>query len=484
MCPRAGALISWSNVFRSESYPSEPTVENGEPTMYLNRVFARLAFAGLSLAVAPFLQAGEVIIKGSDTMLVMNQQLAQAYMQLHPETDIQVAGGGSGVGIAALHDNTADIGACSRDLRPTEIKDFLFDGGMRPACYSAAMDGVAIFVNIKNPLKELTVEQLRRIFRGDYTNWRELGGPDMAIDVYSRDNTSGTYAFIKDEVLDGDDYTTHAETLPGTAAVYHSVSIDPRGIGYGGIGYNKGVKVLKLKADDASPAYWPTKESVYDRSYPLSRTLNYYLNPRSRNDEAVKFVLWVRSPEGQKIVVKSNYFALPEMLKYTAGVVGTEDLDPHSVNAPPAPLNSSAQRVNLIVSAPPPATSLSASPLSTSLTEPLSQPSAPPAALLPKNSEDNPKQAADSAPLAIPRVDSNDLAGAVAILSQSENKIAAVEAKLVDRETQLDERETKLDERQAELNAEQVKLEAEEARLREMATKLPPTAESANLPAN
>lgn len=261
-------------------------------------------------------QAGDLTIKGSDTMLVMNQELAQEYMKTHPGTNIQVSGGGSGVGIAALRNNTTDIAAASRLIKPKEVQDFLLNVGIQPIHYSVALDGICIFVNKSNPLNEITLANLGHIFHGDYTNWKEVGGPDLAINVYSRENTSGTYSFVKDEVLQGQDYSPRAQTLPGTAAVYDAVGKDTKGIGYGGIGYNKGVKVLKIKADANSPAYLPTEYNVDNKIYALSRSLNYYLNPRSNNPEADAYIQWVRSPAGQRVVVKAHYFALPGMLPH------------------------------------------------------------------------------------------------------------------------------------------------------------------------
>ncbi len=278
-------------------------------------------------------QDQNVTIKGSDTMLVMNQQLAQEYMKEFPGTNIQVSGGGSGVGIAALRDNTTDIAAASRLIKPKEVQDFLVNVGSEPSRFSAALDGIAIFVNTGNPIQELTIDQLGKIFHGDYTNWNQLGGPDEEIDVYSRENTSGTYSYVKDEVLKGADYTTRAQTLPGTAAVYDAVSKDPKGIGYGGIGYNKGVKLVSIKSDPSSPSWLPTEENVESQVYPLSRSLNYYLNPRTTNQQAMKFIQWVASPAGQDVVVKSGYFGLPKVV----AKADEKTTAPDSTSAPPPP---------------------------------------------------------------------------------------------------------------------------------------------------
>lgn len=278
--------------------------------MKTNLLRRLVALAALLLSVS-WVQAGDLTIKGSDTMQVMNQSLAQGYMKTNPGVNLSVSGGGSGVGIAALLSNTTDIAAASRLVKPKEDQEFLLQTGVKPKHVPVALDGVAIFVNSSNPVSELTIAQLGKIFDGEFTSWKQVGGNDQPITVYSRETSSGTYSFIKDEVLAGKDYTSQAQTLQGTAAVYDAVSKDVQGIGYGGIGYNQGVKLLKVKADDKSPGYVPTEENVDKKLYPLARTLNYYLNPRTTNPDAIKYISWVLSPEGQKIVVSCGYYALP-----------------------------------------------------------------------------------------------------------------------------------------------------------------------------
>ncbi|PAW75557.1 MAG: hypothetical protein B9S32_17660 [Verrucomicrobia bacterium Tous-C9LFEB] len=259
-------------------------------------------------------RAAEITIKGSDTMVILNQKWAQEYMKKHPDVNIQVTGGGSGTGIAALRNNTTDIAAASRLIKPKEIQDFLVNSGIKPIQYKTCLDGVAVFVNSSNPLTEISLPTLGKIFRGEITNWKQVGGSDQPIVLYSRESNSGTYAFFKEEVLQEKDFSPRAQTLAGTAALIDAISKDTKGIGYGGIGYSHGVKALKLRRTESDVATAPSQENVEGGIYPLSRSLNFYLNPRSTDPEIEKFVKWVRSAEGQKIVASVGYYPLPGIL--------------------------------------------------------------------------------------------------------------------------------------------------------------------------
>jgi len=172
-----------------------------------------------------------------------------------------------------------------------------------------ARDGLSVYVNSGNPLKELNMEQLRLIFTGKITNWKDLGGDDSKIIVYSRENSSGTYVFFKEHVLKNADYTQRAQSMPGTAAVVNAVSKEKNSIGYGGAAYAKGIKVLPIKKDDTSPAVTPDLTHVQDGTYPLSRPLFFYIRNKATGDIKA-FIDWVLSPEGQAIVTKVGYFPI------------------------------------------------------------------------------------------------------------------------------------------------------------------------------
>jgi hypothetical protein len=282
-------------------------------------------------------------------------------------------------------------------------------------------------------VSELTLDQLAKILRGDISNWHDVGGADVPINVYSRDNNSGTYAFIKELILNGADYTSHAQTLPGTAAVYDAVAKDARGIGYGGIGYNKGVKLLKLKRDAASPGLLPTEVNVDNNTYPLSRTLNYYLNPRSTNDDALKFIDWVRSPAGQKIVVKSNYYALLENVPGGKGTVALGN------GAVPAPANPAANALSPALSNLPPVSP--PAPNSPAVAGVPAAPSSTPASSAPANANGSPPDSGQGAS-AVSEAKLNDL----------QNRMSRLEAELTRRAADLDAREARLAAREQALN--------------------------------
>jgi phosphate transport system substrate-binding protein len=252
-------------------------------------------------------EAGTITIKGSDTMVLLGQRWAEEYMKKSPDTSVQVTGGGSGTGISALINGTTDICQASREMKGAEkekLRDRYATTGTEIA---VARDGLSVYVNASNPRSELSMEQLKLIFTGKVTNWKELGGPDAKIVVYSRENSSGTYVFFKEHVLKNADYTVRAQSMPGTAAVVNAVAKEKNGIGYGGAAYAKGIKVIKVKKDAQSPGVAPDEARVLDGSYPLSRPLFFYLRNKPAGDIG-KFVDWVLAPAGQAVVNKVGYF--------------------------------------------------------------------------------------------------------------------------------------------------------------------------------
>jgi phosphate transport system substrate-binding protein len=276
-----------------------------------------LAVAGLvmiGLAGSSILARKSVTIKGSDTMIILCQRWAEDYMKANPDQIVQVTGGGSGIGIAALINGTTDIAQSSRPMKQSE-KDKLRDRyNSLGVEIPVAMDGITIYVNEKNPLAELTLDQIKQIYTGKTVNWKELGGADMKIILYGRENSSGTYSFFKDNVLMGADYAPQTQTLPGTAAVVNAVSKDENGIGYGGAAYAKGIKEVKVKKDANSPALAPTLETIQDGSYPISRELFWYTRIKPTGD-AKKFLDYVLSPKGQEVVNEVGYFPLVKLVK-------------------------------------------------------------------------------------------------------------------------------------------------------------------------
>ncbi len=247
-------------------------------------------------------------------MVVLAQKWAEAYMADNPGTSVQVTGGGSGTGIAALLDGTTDVADCSRAMSAVEEAKFISLHNVRPMQVKTAMDGLAIYVNAGNPLRDISLEQLEKIFTGKARNWKEMGGADLPIVCYSRENSSGTYGYFKEHVLKNGDFLPEAQAMNGTAALIVAVANDPKGIGYGGIGYAKGVRVLPVKADAGSSPVEPSMENVIAGTYPISRYLYCYLNPTGVGHETTKYLKFILGEKGQALVAQVGYYPLPKPL--------------------------------------------------------------------------------------------------------------------------------------------------------------------------
>jgi phosphate transport system substrate-binding protein len=273
----------------------------------MKRTIVSLAAMGLALGgLLPSLAAAAATVKGSDTMVILAQRWAEEYMKANPGRKVQVTGGGSGVGIAALINGTTDIADASRAMKDDEKAKVRDRYNVMPTETAVAKDGVTIYVNEASSVQQLTIDQLHKIFAGDITSWKDVGGPDAPVVLYSRENSSGTYVFFKENVLKGDDYASNAQTLPGTAAVVNAVAKEKNGIGYGGAAYAKGVRELKVVGADGQ-GYLPTAENVAAGKYPLSRPLFMYTRGKPAG-EAAQFVAYCLSPEGQAIATKVGYF--------------------------------------------------------------------------------------------------------------------------------------------------------------------------------
>ncbi|MCI0330956.1 MAG: phosphate ABC transporter substrate-binding protein [candidate division Zixibacteria bacterium] len=252
--------------------------------------------------------AGKAItMKGSDTMVILGQRWAEIYMQKTPGAVVQVTGGGSGTGIAALINGTTDICQASRPMKgseKTKLKERYFTQGIE---LPVAKDGLAVYLHETNPVEALSLEQLKAIYTAKITNWKEVGGADARIILYGRENNSGTYVFFKDNVLTGADFAPTTATLPGTAAVVNAVAKDKNGIGYGGAAYAKGIKFCKVSEKTGGEAFGPDLETVQSGQYPLARDLYWYFRTKPAGD-IKKLVDWVLSPEGQAVVSEVGYF--------------------------------------------------------------------------------------------------------------------------------------------------------------------------------
>lgn len=268
-----------------------------------------------------------VVIKGSDTMVNLTQKWVEEYLKIHPEVSLQVTGGGSGIGITALLNGTADIANMSRDLKNNELKRGEVTH-IEPVQYKVALDGIALIVNPKNKIDTLTIEQIKGIYSGRIKNWKEVGGENLEIVKYGRENSSGTYEYFKERVLGKDekggsiDFAVSTQVLQGTAALGEAVAKDIKGIGYGGVGYfsrRNDLKIIYLKDSIDSIAVSPVANGevnykvIRDGVYPLSRYLYCYTNHKPKN--SVKdFINFMLSERGQMIVKEMEYIPLNEKL--------------------------------------------------------------------------------------------------------------------------------------------------------------------------
>lgn len=271
-------------------------------------LFLALGATVASLATVGFNYFGNVSIKGSDTLLILNQRWAEAYGN---RGGVDVTGGGSSIGINAFINGVADICASSRPMRASEIAKARSRGSIVneiPVC----LDGLAIAVNTKNPIQSLDMDELRRIYIGQITNWSQVGGPNQNITVLSRDANSGTYGFFQSNVLKNQNWGKGVRFMPSTSEEAREVARTEGGIAYGGVAYFKGkpgIKLIPIAAKKGGTPYPPTEENVRSKKYPIWRYLYYYTNGAPRGDSK-KFIDFVLSAEGQRIVEQVGYFSL------------------------------------------------------------------------------------------------------------------------------------------------------------------------------
>jgi len=257
-------------------------------------------------------------IKGSDSEVNLVQRLAEVFMKKHPDANIAVTGGGSGTGIAALINKTTDIANSSREIQSKE-EEAAKSAGVQPFRIVMATDGISVVTHPANPISKLTLEQLGKIFKGEITNWKEVGGKDAKISLYGRQSNSGTYVFFREFVVKAD-YSPHMKAMNGNAQIIEALKKDQDGIGYVAVGYvvndkgemMPGVKIVNISKDGQSEAYSPAKiENVMSKKYPITRPLNHYTNGKP-SGKLLDFIKFELSKEGQEIVRKEGFFPVQE----------------------------------------------------------------------------------------------------------------------------------------------------------------------------
>ena len=262
-----------------------------------------LFFSGCSFRPT---EVSTITIKGSDSMLLLTENLSQEYMKLNPGISIYVYGGGTAVGIRSLINGEVDICTASRNLQPDEAKSLAEYYGSVGLFYLVAKDALSIYVNQYNPVKDFSMEELKKIFECGITDWSKLGGKRQKIIPVIRNSNSGTHFFFKEHVLNGDEYCDDSVIDATTAEIIDYVEKNENAIGYGGMGY-KG-KTVHAKIDGIEPS----EKNAQNDTYPLTRYLHFFTTQVPKGT-VKKFIDWVLSPEGQKVIKQSGYIPLCEL---------------------------------------------------------------------------------------------------------------------------------------------------------------------------
>jgi phosphate transport system substrate-binding protein len=273
------------------------------------------AAAGCSEDVNPNEPVGFIQVKGSDTIVNAAQKIAEEFMKDYPHVFVAVTGGGSGVGIASLINKTCDVATCSREMKPKE-KEMAEERGVYPREFTVAYDGVAVIVNNNNPVKQLTIEDLHKIFTGKADSWKEFGGKDLPIVTLSREVSSGTHMYFKEEVVqlgkkdNHDEFSPQTLLLTSSQAIVEEVAANEAAIGYLGMGYvSKRTKALLVAK--GSDFYPPDVNNVIKKTYPLSRPLFFYTNGEP-NGITKLFIDFTLSPKGQQQFVETGFVPIGE----------------------------------------------------------------------------------------------------------------------------------------------------------------------------
>jgi phosphate transport system substrate-binding protein len=258
--------------------------------------------AGCSESVDPNESVGFIQVKGSDTIVNAAQEVSEEFMKDYPHVFVAVTGGGSGVGIASLISGTCDVATASREMKPKEI-EVAGKHGVTPKEFTVAYDGVAVIVNKDNPVDKLTIDDLHKIFTGQATNWKEFGGKDMPIVTLSREVSSGTHMYFKDEVIhlgkkdSTEEFSDKTLLLSSSQAIVEEVAANTEAIGYLGMGYVSD-RTKSILVGKAGEFYMPDVNNVMLKKYPLSRGLYFYTNGEPTGIKKL-FIDFALGPKGQ-----------------------------------------------------------------------------------------------------------------------------------------------------------------------------------------
>lgn len=267
--------------------------------MVLGSVVLLLGVAGATA------QETKIVVDGSTTVGPIAKAFAEYYMADHKDVRITVSESGSGNGAKSLINKTCDVASMSRFMKEGEFKAAV-EAGVLPVAHIVAMDGIAIIVHPSNPVKNLTVEQVRNIYLGKITNWKELGGPDKPLVVISRDTNSGTYESFEELVMNKEKMAKEVEYVGSNGAIRQRVQSTPTAIGYVGLGFaDKTVKALSVNGIQ------PSRATVASGVYPVARPLYLFTNGYPKLGSPLHaFVTIHLTPKGEEIVQSIGFIPL------------------------------------------------------------------------------------------------------------------------------------------------------------------------------
>ncbi|MFH0976345.1 MAG: PstS family phosphate ABC transporter substrate-binding protein [Spirochaetota bacterium] len=270
----------------------------------LTKLFAVIATLGLFITPYVWSESGKrIVIKGSTTVLPITQKASEEYRKMS-SVSISIEGSGSGNGIKALLDSTCDIANSSREMKKEEL-EAAKKKGINVKEIVCAYDMIVPVVHPSNPVKNLSIDQLKAIYTGAVTNWKEVGGKDQKIVVVSRDTSSGTYEVWHEKVMKKADVSNKALLQASNGAIISTVSVNPKAIGYVGYGYlNKSVHPLTVNKIEG------TIENGKSGKYPVSRKLYMYVNKDTMSKDTQDFINFILGKKGQALVKEEGYIPL------------------------------------------------------------------------------------------------------------------------------------------------------------------------------
>jgi phosphate transport system substrate-binding protein len=265
------------------------------------KAMAMVVAVGLGIGVATGKDANQIVVDGSTTVGPIAKAFAEYYMGKNPAVKITVSESGSGNGAKSLINAACDVATMSRSMKTSEMKAAQ-DAGVLPIDHVVAMDGIVMAVHPSNPLANLSLEQIRAIYTGKIRNWQELGGPDQAIVVISRESNSGTYETFDTLAMKGEKMAGHVEYVGSNGAIRQRVLNTPAAIGYVGLAFLEGVKAATVNGIEANA------ETILDKTYPLARPLHMYTNGRAKAGTPLHtYVTLYQTAEGKKIVEDTGF---------------------------------------------------------------------------------------------------------------------------------------------------------------------------------